>query len=46
MLEREREYFKDRLEYPAESRDTDYKSAIEFKEKTDLLAFGILLYYG
>ncbi len=28
MLEREHEYRRDRLEYPAESKDTDYKSAI------------------
>jgi len=38
MLEREHEYRRDRLEYPAESKDTDYKSAIEFKEKTDFSA--------
>jgi len=38
MLEREHEYIRDRLEYPAESKDTDYKSAIEFKEKNDFSA--------
>jgi len=38
MLEREHEYLRDKLEYPAEAKDTDYKAAVEFDEKTDFAA--------
>lgn len=38
MLEREHEYLKDKLEYPAEVRDTDYKAAVKFDAKTDFAA--------
>lgn len=35
MIERELGYLKDKLEYPAEAKDTDYKSAVKFDERTD-----------
>ena len=38
MLERIHEYLKDKLEYPAEAKDTDYKAAVKFDEKTDFAA--------
>ena len=38
MLEREYEYLKDKLDYPAETKDTDYKSAVKFDEQTDFAA--------
>jgi len=38
MLEREHEYLRDKLEHPAEARDTDYKSAVKFEEETDFAA--------
>ncbi len=38
MLERKHEYLKDKLEYPAEAKDTDYKSAVKFDEQTDFAA--------
>ena len=38
MLERIHQYLKDKLEYPAEAKDTDYKAAVKFGEKTDFAA--------
>lgn len=38
MLEREHEYLNAKLEYPAEAKDTDYKSAVKFDERTDFAA--------
>ena len=38
MLEREHEYLRDKLEYPAEAKDTDYKAAVKFDEKSDFAA--------
>ncbi len=38
MLERIHEYLRDKLEYPAEAKDTDYKTAVKFAEKTDFAA--------
>ncbi len=38
MLERIHEYLRDKLEYPAEAKDTDYKAAVKFDEKTDFAA--------
>ncbi len=38
MLERIHEYLRDKLEYPAEAKDTDYKAAVKFAEKTDFAA--------
>lgn len=38
MLEREHEYLRDKLEHPAEARDTDYKAAVKFDEETDFAA--------
>ncbi len=38
MLERIHEYLGDKLEYPAEAKDTDYKAAVKFDEKTDFAA--------
>jgi hypothetical protein len=38
MLENKHEYFKDKLDYPAESKDTDYKAAIKFNEASDFAA--------
>lgn len=38
MLEREHQYLKDKLDYPAETKDTDYKSAVKFDEQTDFAA--------
>lgn len=38
MLEREHEYLGDKLEYPAEAKDTDYKAAVKFGEETDFAA--------
>jgi hypothetical protein len=38
MLDRIQEYFKDKLDYPAETKDTDYKSAVKFDERTDFAA--------
>jgi len=38
MLKREHEYLKDKLDYPAETKDTDYKSAVKFDEQTDFTA--------
>ena len=38
MLEKIHEYLRDKLEYPAEAKDTDYKAAVKFDEKTDFAA--------
>ncbi len=38
MLERIHEYLRDKLEYPAEAKDTDYKAAVRFDEKADFSA--------
>jgi len=38
MLERLHEYLKDKLDYPVETKDTDYKSAVKFDEQTDFAA--------
>lgn len=38
MLERIHAYFKDKLDYPVEAKDTDYKSAVKFDEQTDFAA--------
>jgi hypothetical protein len=38
MLERLHEYLKDKLDYPAEAKDTEYKSAVKFDEQTDFAA--------
>ena len=38
MLKREHEYLRDKLAYPAEAKDTDYKAAVKFDEKTDFAA--------
>ena len=38
MLEREQEYLRDKLDYPLEAKDTDYKSAVKFDEQTDFAA--------
>lgn len=38
MLERKHEYLRDKLDYPAETKDTDYKSAVKFDETTDFAA--------
>ena len=38
MFEREHEYLRDKLEYPTEAKDTDYKAAVKFDEKTDFAA--------
>ena len=38
MLERKHEYLKDKLDYPVETKDTDYKSAVKFDEQTDFAA--------
>jgi len=38
MIERELKYLKDKLDYPAEAKDTDYKSAVKFDEQTDFAA--------
>lgn len=35
MLEREHEYLQDKLDYPVETKNTDYKSAVRFDEQTD-----------
>jgi len=38
MLERLHGYLKDKLDYPAEAKDTEYKSAVKFDEQTDFAA--------
>ncbi len=38
MLERAHQYLKDKLDYPLETKDTDYKSAVKFDEQTDFAA--------
>lgn len=38
MLERLHEYLKDKLDYPAEEKDPEYKSAVKFDEQTDFAA--------
>jgi hypothetical protein len=38
MVEEIHIYFRDKLDYPAESKDTDYKAATKFDEKTDFTA--------
>ncbi len=38
MLDRTQEYLKDKLDYPAETKDTDYKAAVKFDAKTDFAA--------
>lgn len=38
MLERPHQYLKDKLDYPAETKDTDYKSAVKFDEQSDFAA--------
>ncbi len=40
MLERDREYLNDKLEYPAEAKGTDYKSAVKFDEQFGSLREG------
>jgi len=35
MLERAHQYLKDKLDYPAETKDIEYKSAVKFDEQTD-----------
>ena len=38
MLERKLRYLRDKLEYPAETKDTDYKAAVKFDEQNDFVA--------
>ena len=38
MLERIHEYLRDKLDYPTEDKDTEYKAAIKFDEQTDFAA--------
>jgi len=36
MVEEIHEYFRDKLDYPVESKDTDYKAAVKFDENVAL----------
>ncbi len=38
MLEQKHKYLNDKLDYPAETKDTDYKCAVSFDEQSDFAA--------